>query len=638
MLAKRRYFGDKEIASMRRRTSPFQLPGSPVRPVKSRWPSRKVIYLVALLIILMVAASLLFTTSGTPRQSLLRILPVPHQLLTIQLLHNDKEISLDANSELVLNPRDTLRILHVQTDGWFQWGTRLAASGFAVENVRNQAVSMEKLLPQETFEVPRHLPLQAFWWDQLLGEVTLVVQLDARDWMQKALSATDLERKIGYLKNVLQENPGNVLAKSQLASLYLEAKKYALAAQLYEEIAEKGKSRELLEKLLLSYQQQGKVDQSLMIYLDLLDLTQDAEIFKQFLSYLQKHKGKQEAAEFLTKHQQAIPKGYQKNVVLVLADLYVQAKDWPKAAAAYEEAIRRGVKDPDIYYNLAIAYQQSKDLTRSARAMENYVQRNPKDLKTRMELAQLQEKQGATDQARVSYEAILKDDPNQEKALLHLVAILEKSNDKAALKTYYQKLAALQPKNKLVHFNLGVLCYEGKNWPEATKAFEAVAGLDGKDIDSRKYLLDLYRKQGNQKGELEMLQNLARLQPDKTSYYDEIFSGYDKKQDYRGMVDFFKEAAKNRSDSVQLHQYILYGLLKQGNKKGAVEELDILIRLQPQEKKHLRQAANLYEELGNYPEALKKVEQLLKLDPKNKTVEDDYLRLRMRVMGTKKAG
>ena len=145
--------------------------------------------------------------------------------------------------------------------------------------------------------------------------------------------------------------------------------------------------------------------------------------------------------------------------------------------------------------------------------MESYVQRNPKDLKTRMELAQLQEKQGATDQARATYEAILKDDPTQEKALLHVVAILEKSNDKAALKTYYQKLAALQPKNKLVHFNLGVLCYEGKNWPEAAKAFEAVAGLDGKDIDSRKYLLDLYRKQGNQKGELEMLQNLARLQP-----------------------------------------------------------------------------------------------------------------------------
>jgi tetratricopeptide (TPR) repeat protein len=638
MRVKRLHFGTREIASMRRRTTPFHLPGSPVRPVKRRRPSRKFHYLGALVIILMVGASFLFIAKGSLGQSLLRVLPVPHQLLTIQLLHSDKEIWLDANSELVLNPRDTLQIVQVKTDGWFQWGTRLVASDFSTGSIRNQAVSIEKLLPQETFEAPKRIPLQAFWWDQFLGEVTLVVQLDARDWMQKALSATDLDRKIGYLKNVLQENPGNVLAKSQLASLYLEAKKYAQATQLYEEIAEKGKSRELLEKLLLSYQQQGKVDQALMVYLDLLNLTQDAEIFKQFLNYLQKHKGKQEAAEFLNKQQQAIPKGYQKNVVLVLADLYVQSKDWPRAAAAYEEAIRRGVKDPDIYYNLAIAYQQSKDLSRSTRAMENYVQRNPKDLKTRMELAQLQEKQGATDQARASYEAILKDDPNQEKALLHLVAILEKSNDKAALKTYYQKLAALQPKNKLVHFNLGVLCHEGKNWPEATKAFEAVAGLDGKDIDSRKYLLDLYRKQGNQKGELEMLHNLARLQPDKTSYYDEIFSGYDKKQDYRGMVDFFKEAAKQRPDSAQLHQYILYGLLKQGNKKGAVEELEILIRLQPQEKKHLRQAANLYEDLGNYPEALKKVEQLLKLDPKNKTLEDDYLRLRMRVMGTKKPG
>jgi len=260
---------------MRRRSAPFHLPGSPVRPVKGRRPSRKSLYLAVLVIILVVGVALLFTTRGSLRQSLLRILPVPQQLLSIQLLHNDKEISLEANSELVLNPRDTLRIVHVKTDGWFQWGTRLVAPDFSTESIRKQAVSIEKLLPQETFEAPRQLPIQALWWDQLLGQVTLVVQLDARDWMQKALSATDLERKIGYLKNVLQENPGNVLAKSQLASLYLETKKYAQAAQLYEEIAEKGKSRELLEKLLLAYQQQGKVDQALMVYLDLPDCFED---------------------------------------------------------------------------------------------------------------------------------------------------------------------------------------------------------------------------------------------------------------------------------------------------------------------------------------------------------------------------
>jgi len=67
-----------------------------------------------------------------------------------------------------------------------------------------------------------------------------------------------------------------------------------------------------------------------------------------------------------------------------------------------------------------------------------------------------------------------------------------------------------------------------------------------------------------------------------------------------------------------------------------VAELDQLIRLQPKEKKHLRQAASLYEELGNFPEAAKKLEQLLKLDPKNKEAQDDYLRIRRHLLGTQK--
>ena len=67
------------------------------------------------------------------------------------------------------------------------------------------------------------------------------------------------------------------------------------------------------------------------------------------------------------------------------------------------------------------------------------------------------------------------------------------------------------------------------------------------------------------------------------------------------MVESVQRAGKEPPDSVQVHQYLLYGLLKMGNKKAAVAELEQLIRLQPKEKKHLRQAANLYEELGKYP-------------------------------------
>jgi len=162
--------------------------------------------------------------------------------------------------------------------------------------------------------------------------------------------------------------------------------------------------------------------------------------------------------------------------------------------------------------------------------------------------------------------------------------------------------------------------------------------MDSKDVESRKYLLDLYRKQKNEKGEMSMLQSLAQLDAKNPSYHESIFKSYDDKKDYKGMVGFFRAAAERNADSVAVHNYVLYGLLKTGDSKGATREIEQLIRLQPKEKKHLRQAANLYENAGEYPEALKKLEQLMRLDPNDKEVRDEYMRIKMLTLTRKNPG
>jgi len=101
-------------------------------------------------------------------------------------------------------------------------------------------------------------------------------------------------------------------------------------------------------------------------------------------------------------------------------------------------------------------------------------------------------------------------------------------------------------------------------------------------------------------------------------------------------VAFFRDVAEQRPDSVLTRNWLLYGYLKLGDNKSALKEIEQLIRLQPKEKKHMRQAANLYESTGNHSEALKKVDLILKLDPNDKEAKDDYLRLKMQAMGKKK--
>lgn len=588
------------------------------------------------LLILLIGTTLVLVFSPTARDTVMSIMPFPKELVALRLQHNGKEVILMPGSQCVLNPRDSVQVLEIQTDGWPSWGTRVISAAVDASQMSQGPVAIKDLMPQESFETPKTIEIEALSWGRPIGSVSFLVQLDAKDWLQKANAASDSEHKIVYLEKALKENPGNVLVKTQLAGVYFENKKYDPAARLYEEIDESGKSKTILERLLLAYQARNRVDDALKTYLDLFKLSEEPEGFKEFLQYLQKHKSKEEAARFLEKHQQAFPKAFQSSVLLLLADLSAQTKNWSKASAAYENAIKAGVKDPDVLYNLAVTYQQGDNSDKATQALERYLQKNPNDIKSWMQLGGLQEKKGAVSQARTSYETVLQKNPQHKEALLKLLSILEKTKDKAGLQATYEKLAQIQPKNRTVQYNLGVLYYEAKKWDKAAQSFEAIAASDPKDVESRKYLLDIYRKTKNEKEEAEMLRALSELDPKNTSYYEAIFSSYDEKKDYKGMVAFFKNAVQRHADSVSVHNYLLYGYLKLGDNGAALKQLEELVRLQPKEKKHLRQAADLYETTGDYAGALKKIGELLKLDPKNREAQDDYLRIKRLLMTKKK--
>ncbi len=140
-------------------------------------------------------------------------------------------------------------------------------------------LTIKELMPQESFETPKTIEVKTLSWGQPIGDVSFLVQLDAKDWLQKANATTNMDQKIGFLEKALKENPGNVLVKTQLAGAYFDNKKYDPAARLYEEIDESGKSRSILERLLLAYQARNRVDEALKTHLDLLKMSEDPGCF-----------------------------------------------------------------------------------------------------------------------------------------------------------------------------------------------------------------------------------------------------------------------------------------------------------------------------------------------------------------------
>jgi TonB family protein len=126
---------------------------------------------------------------------------------------------------------------------------------------------------------------------------------------------------------------------------------------------------------------------------------------------------------------------------------------------------------------------------------------------------------------------------------------------------------------------------------------------------------------------------LAKSDNDRAQHWDEIFSRYDKEKDYEQMVHFFQKVSEQQPDSVAVHRYLLYGYLRLNNSEGALNELEKLISLQPKERKYLSQAANLYQKEGRCEEAMKKIEQLLKIDPADRESKQDYQRLSSECVG-----
>lgn len=597
-------------------------------------PSRRLfIILTAVLVSAAIAGGVFVTTKDGAFSSLL---PFSKKLVALRFQHNGQEVILLPDQQVVVNPRDSLQLVQIKTDGWLSWGTRVVSAEIDVRKITKNAATIHDLFSNETFENPTTVELRTLLWNRPIGKVSLLVQLDAKDWLQKANSTSDVDKRISYLEKALRENQSNILVKTQLAGLYFDSKRYADAARLYKEIDESGKSKNISERLLLVYQIMNKVDDALRVYIDLLKISEEQQTFKEFIAYLKKRKSKEDAGKFLERHQQEIPKAFQASVLLTLAELSSETKDWSRAAATYERAIKAGVKDSDVLYNLFVTYKRNDEIDKALQALERYLEKNPSDLESRLQLGELYEKKGQTAQAKTAYDAVLQKNPQNKEALTHLVAILEKSNDKAALQGVYERLAQMQPKNRTLQNNLAVIYYEAKKYDKAIACFQTVASLDPKDIQSRKYMLDIHRKLRNEKGELEVLHELAKIDPKNAVYQDALFKYYDDKKDYKGMSACFKEAAEQNPDSVRLHTYQLHAAMKLGDKKTASRELETLIKLQPKEKIYLRKAADLYEGAGDFAEALKKLDLLLKLDPKDKQAKDDYLRLKMLSMSKKK--
>ena len=600
--------------------------GGRERKKKPRSSSRLLIILLFVLALALGAASVFFITGGG--LSSFRIFPT--RLVALHFQHNGQELLLLPDSQIIVNPRDSLQLINVKTDGWLSLGTRVVSSDIDLRQIgKKPGVIIKDLFPNESFENPKPVELRVLLWNRPIGRVSLLIELDCRDWLHKANTCPDIDKRIAYLEKALRDNGSNILLKTQLAGLYFDIKRYQDAAQLYKEIDRSGKSRNISEKLLLVYQVMNRTDEALQVYIDLLKLSEEQETFRDFLAYLKKKKTGEQAEKFLERYEQEIPSSFHSQVLVEIAQLAGEGKDWQKAASAWQKAEKAGVMDSNVQYNLGVTLLRNGKTDEAIAEFEKYLHKNPNDAKTSVLLADLYEKKGEHVKAKEVYESAVQKNPHNKEALISLIPVLEKLNDKTGQIANYEKLLQMEPNNRKYLFNVSMLYIDQKRYDKALAHLQAIASLDPGDVESRKQLLLVYQRLRNDKGEVQVRQELVNLDPKNPANLDSVYKYYEDRKDYKGMQAYFRGVAEKNPDSSNVHKYLLQAATKLGDKKGALRELEQLIRLQPKEKRYYRLAAYLYEEAGNYAEASKKLEAILKIDFNDKKAKEDYERLKV---------
>jgi len=253
---------------------------------------------------------------------------------------------------------------------------------------------------------------------------------------------------------------------------------------------------------------------------------------------------------------------------LRLAEVFVRQERFEEATAKY--------------MNVAEVYHMRGDDRQAISVYKRVLKMSPMDVNVRARMIDLLITRGEIDQALEQYMS-LADDYYQ---LAQIDKALEKFNE--ALYLASRTPNGRKWKVQILH-KIGDINMQRVDWRSATAAYEELKTLSPDDERVRKYLFDLYQKQG------QINKALAELK--------ELVKYYEAKDQLQKALSILKDAVQLRPQEMSLRALLAQVYAKQGMKDEAVTELDALGEMQL--------------EAGLRDEAVQTVKQIIALEPAN---------------------
>ena len=323
-----------------------------------------------------------------------------------------------------------------------------------------------------------------------------------------------VERKLGnreeaqrYAEAAKKLAPDDAGVNMILANLLLESNDPESAEVIYRDgMLKTPEDATMRYNLALALIRQNKLDEAELEFSRLVELSPSDPLAVFSLSYLGQiafSKNQPERAIEYYKRATALAPDQARNHYN-LGVVYLQMGNQKAALQSFDQAVRAGGSDADVFQNLAIAYQKLNEPDLAVKALQRSLLLDSNNLRSLFQLAELYEKQKDLLHAAETYRRIVNitpGDTNTKEALVKLGQMyrsMERYQDSIDVLSRANTLA---PKDAIIKYELGLTYRLGNRFDEAVTVWRQ-ALRDGVSLDRdsertiRFALGDSYRAKG----------------------------------------------------------------------------------------------------------------------------------------------
>ena len=224
----------------------------------------------------------------------------------------------------------------------------------------------------------------------------------------------------------------------------------------------------------------------------------------------------------------------------LLGDAYLHLKDYPKAQANFETAIKLNPELAEGYYGLSKVWTFLENREKSAEYLEKFnalkkktdtVERHIRatfaplkismrsTAQTHTDVGRVYMKKGRHREAEAMWRRAAALDPENSLCRLQLAVLCHQTGNSGEALRYYEEVAKLDPTDGLVQLNLGRVCAKLRQFERAEQAFKEVLKLAPSQAEGYSGLADLYLQSNRNLAQARLLAEQAvKLTPDAQNF------------------------------------------------------------------------------------------------------------------------